>query len=226
MRVVVAGAGQVGTAVAEVLGGAHDVTTVDVGDEVPAADVLVVAFRWSGRFVKDVKRLEGAVGPAVTVVHSTVPVGTCRANGWVHAPVRGRHPDLEVGVRTFRMQFGGVHSRLAELVYAGCGVVSQCYERADEVEAGKLWELAQLAIQVRVQHELYDWCERNGVGPEQVYRDAAQVYNEGYRQLDPKFVRPILDYDPGPLGGHCVAANAPLLECEFVEDMLDPLMPS
>src|SRR5699024_10916039 len=43
----------------------------------------------------------------MVAVHSTVPAVPCEREGWVHSPIRGRHPDLEEGVASFTKHSGG-----------------------------------------------------------------------------------------------------------------------
>lgn len=233
MRVVV-GAGEVGSAVGAVLSDKYDVEYVDIattGAGFDAAggerrvDSLHIAFPWSEHFVREVRGYVATFMPHLVVVHSTVPVGTCDPNGWCHAPIRGRHPRLEQGVRESPMVIGGARSEEASIIFSRCGVRVGFEKRAANTEAAKLWELAQLGIQVRVMKQVREYCERNGLDFDVVYTRFAQDYNEAYGLIDPKFVRPVLDFEPGPLGGHCVAQNAPLLGDSFVDELLGPISP-
>lgn len=233
MRVVI-GAGEVGSAVGAVLEDQYRVVYVDVdtpqeqvaatlrGHRLPS---MHVAIPWSEHFVEEVRAYERLLRPELTVVHSTVPVGTCGPNGWCHAPVRGRHPHLEEGVRESPMVIGGQHAEQVAIALAKCGVKASFEDDPANTEAGKLWELAQLGIQVRVMQEIHDYCQQNDLDFHVVYTRFAQDYNEAYRQIDAKFVRPVLDYQPGPLGGHCVAQNSPLLGNPLVDTMLLPISP-
>ena len=227
---VVIGAGQVGSAIAAVLGDKHPVTVVDI-DPVELStpvDVMHVSIRHSPQFEAIVDEYVAKYRPRVVVIHSTVPVGTCDRRGWVHAPIRGRHPNLELGVREFTLHIGGIDAvatRAVAAAFERCGVDTFVHLKAADTEAGKLWELAQLGIQVRVMREIYDYCRERGLAFDVVYTAFAQSYNAGYARLEPQFVRPVLEYQPGPLGGHCVAQNSPMLESGFVDDLLDPISP-
>lgn len=81
---LVVGAGEVGRAVGSVL----ECDVVDVTDEPGSAAVLHVCFPWFDGFEAEVARYRALFDSEVVVVHSTVPVGTCRALGAVHSPVR------------------------------------------------------------------------------------------------------------------------------------------
>jgi hypothetical protein len=227
--VVIGSAGQVGRGLVEALGQAHDVVGVDIGEEPQGVDrdvaAVHIAIGWSETFVQTVEDYEVRFRPGVVIVHSTVPPGTCDPNGWVHAPVRGRHPHLAEGIAVFPMHVGGVRADLAEKVLADAGIMVWRHARALECEAGKIVELAQLAVQVRVEKEIHALCAERGWNYDVVYGDFARTYNAGYSALERRFVRPVLRHAPGPLGGHCVAQNTPLLRSPFFDEMLDPISP-
>lgn len=218
MRHLVVGAGEVGTAVAAVLSRAHPTTLRDVEPVDVEADVLDVCIPWSEEFVDEVRRYAVLHRARLVVVHSTVPVGVCDAQGWVHSPIRGRHPDLEEGVATFVKHFGGPGAEEASLDWKDCGVPTAVHPRAADTEAGKLWELVQFGLQVRVEKAIHAWCAEQGLDPEVVYTAFAHTYNAGYEQLDhDHFVRPVLKHMPGPIGGHCVLPMAHLLDHPIAE---------
>lgn len=213
MRHLVVGAGQVGAAVHTVLSRAHDVAIRDVAQTGHSADVLHVCFPWSDGFAAVVKGYADHHGAGLVVVHSTVPVGTCDPHGWVHSPVRGRHPHLADGLLAFTKHFGGPLAGEAAPAFEAAGVDVACHPLAAETEAGKLWELVQFGLQVKVEQEIHRWCGRMGLDPDVVYREFADSYNEGYRATGlGQFVRPVLEHMPGPIGGHCVRQCAALLD--------------
>lgn len=183
----------------------------DIDPDGGHADVLHICFPWSERFVSAVAGYVAEHSADLVVVHSTVPVGTCDPHGWVHSPVRGRHPNLEAGIRGFTKHFGGARAAQAADIFIG--VRAALHHRAAETEAGKLWELAQYGIQIHVEKEIHAWCQANDVDFDVVYRQMAQTYNAGWTDLGhPEFVRPVLEHVPGPVGGHCVTQNAALLD--------------
>jgi hypothetical protein len=111
--------GQIGTALFKVLKERYTVYGYDKKDqqdpmsslaEGVGFDVLHVAFPYSRDFVNDVKIYKKIFGHAhtITIIHSTVPVGTTdQIDNAVHSPVRGIHPDLVGGIKTFVKFFGG-----------------------------------------------------------------------------------------------------------------------
>lgn len=224
MRHLVVGAGEVGRAVHAVLGRAHDVMIRDINPSAVQADVLHVCFPWSGRFVEDVREYVRVHRARLVVVYSTVPVGTCDEHGWVHSPVTGKHPHLEESLLGFRRVVAGRDADLAEKIWAqvdkALPVVVR--ERAADTEAGKLWELIQYGLQIRVEKAIHEWCEKENVDFDYVYADTARAYNAGYVGLGyEQYVRPVLEHVPGPIGGHCVTQNAALIDHPLARLVVD-----
>lgn len=209
------GAGEVGSAIHAVLTGSH---LRDIEPHTGFADTLHICFPWSDRFEQSVESYATFHRADLVVVHSTVPVGTCDPHGWVHSPVRGRHPHLEPALRAFTKHFGGERASEAAAAFELEGVTTALHPRAAETEAGKLWELVQYGIQIQVEKQIHDWCQGQGLDFDVVYRHMAETYNAGWHHLGhPEFVRPVLEHIPGPIGGHCVTQNAALIDHPLAE---------
>ena len=209
VRHLVVGAGEVGTAVHEVLdmwsptAVLRDVDPIDL-----RADTLHICFPWSARFAEQVHGYTAEHGADLVIVHSTVPVGTCDPHGWVHSPVRGRHPNIADALGLFTKHFGGERADEAAKLWSNVSPTA-AHALARDTEAGKLWELIQFGINIQVEKAIHAWCIEHGVDPDVAYTQFAQTYNDGYAALRlPEFVRPVLKHMPGPIGGHCVAQNA------------------
>lgn len=210
---LVVGAGEVGTAVAAVLARAHPVHTRDVAPVDVQADVLHICFPWSDRFAADVRAYRRWHGAGLVVVHSTVPVGTCDPEGWVHSPVRGRHPDLAESLLTFVKHFGGQRADEAAKAFevAGCDVAT--HPRAADTEAAKLFELAAYAQAIAFEKAVHAYCAERGLDFGVVYAAFRHSYNDGYIAMGlPQFVQPVLRHMPGPIGGHCIIPSMALLD--------------
>lgn len=206
---LVIGLGEVGEAMASVLG----CEGRDVHEPEGTADVLHICFPWSSLFVSEVDLYRNRYEADLVIVHSTVPIGTCDPNGWVHSPVRGSHPHLEDGIRTFVKFFGGAQADEAAVIFEAVGIETATIPSAAETEAGKLWELVQFGLQVKIEQAIWDHCLEVGVNPGIVYSLFAHTYNLGYEKLGQgRFVRPVLTHMPGPIGGHCVRQNSALLD--------------
>lgn len=230
MRHLIVGAGEVGRALSDVLDAPLlDVHTVQ--DDSSPVDILHIAFPyWEESFdareyhstetdsspeaglsfVSEVARYAELHSAEIVVVHSTVPVGTCDPRGWIHAPVRGRHPNLVEGVRAFRMPLGASSALSDEVaILAGTlrahGVGTEAYPDARSTELAKLLELAQYGMEIRMQKEAEALATAHNVDFEDAYTRFGQNYNAGWIELDEtQFIKPILSHVPGPMGGHCI----------------------
>lgn len=186
---------------------------------------LHITFGWSGSFTDQVTRQAELLGiTEAIVIHSTVPPGTCDLHGWIHSPVRGRHPDLTEGLLTFTKHFGGQGAVYAAHPFVKRGIPVQVHPRALETELGKLVELAAFGAQVRIMREIYALCQQYGAEFSTVYTDMARTYNAGYTRLgEDRFVRPVLDFMPGPIGGHCIWSGTQILDDDFFTDLVEPM---
>ncbi len=152
----------------------------------------------------------------LVIVHSSVPVGVCDALGVVHSPIRGVHPNLDKGIRTFVKYFGGKDAKKASKIFKKLGLKVKVYQHARTTEALKLWDTTQYGRLIMLEKEIWEWCSQNNVDFKEVYQEANKDYNEGYTKLGmPHVVRPYLKHMPGPIGGHCVLPNAKLLKIKL-----------
>lgn len=216
MKQVVIGAGEVGRALAEVL----DCTAVDMHSdnlriaEGFEADVLHITFPWQiGNFVEEVQRYEEMYQPDFVVVHSTVPTDTCDTHGWVHSPVRGKHPNLVEGLYGFAKHYGG--SEAAEVAGKLSGYFSNyvVHEFAATTEAAKMFELVHYGLEIVMVKNIEAYCARMDLDFDEVYTQFADTYNEGWLELQrPEYMKPVLKRMPGPIGGHCVVQGAEMLQ--------------
>lgn len=212
MRHVVIGAGEVGTAIAEVLRECYEVLLHDLGDTPEPVQVMHVCFPWSDSFERDVQAYRQAYQPTLVIIHSTVPVGTTRRLGAVHSPVTGKHPHLARSVRTFTKFFGGARARDAAAIFTACGVRSEIAPSPEDTELGKLWQTLQYGWLIALQKESRRAAEKAGADPEFVYDRMNQAYNEGYHRLGEAHFLPTLRDVPGKIGGHCVIPNTMLTD--------------
>src|SRR4051812_17439456 len=101
------GYGEIGKAVASFYTGPK-IKDLERDDDLTGVDVLHVCIPWSDRFVEIVKGEITQVNPKLTIIHSTVAPGTVEKIGGmvVHSPVRGVHPNLAEGIKTFVKYIG------------------------------------------------------------------------------------------------------------------------
>lgn len=212
MRHLIIGHGEVGASLHKVLGDAMYVTRLSDTWDGKRVDVIhvCVPYQSSTQF-KEVIEGYRRYGDLI-IVHSSVPVGTCDRLGVIHSPIRGVHPNLEEGIRTFVKYFGGDQAARAAVIFKDLGIKVMVFPKARTTEALKLWSTTQYGRLIMLEKEIHKWCEDNDVDFDIVYTQANKDYNEGYMKLGrPEVVRPYLKHVPGPIGGHCVLPNAKLL---------------
>jgi hypothetical protein len=217
---LVLGAGEVGEALATLMG--CDLRDVeDPGDLASTYQILHVCIPWQvADFVGTVQAYDAQYSPEFVVVHSTVPVGTCDRHGWIHSPIRGKHPNLLEGIRTFKKHYRGSGAADVARMLESWFPNVVLHEWAATTEAAKLYELVQFGIEVVMEKTIHAYCKRMNLPFDEVYTAFGQSYVEGWLELGhPEYVKPILTHMDGPLGGHCVAPAAKMMK-EHCNDIL------
>lgn len=215
---LVVGKGEVGTALSNVL---KDHFTVYVKDIEPLEvsepiEVLHVCFPPSDSFSEAVKAYQEQYKPKLTIIHSSVYPGTSRALGAVHSPIHGKHPNLEGGIKTFVKYVGGdglkdKKAKKAVRLLKAAGIKARLVDNSETSELSKLWCTTYYNAAVIVLKEIMRDSKKFGANFEQVY-GWNRLYNKGYKKYGmPQFLRPVLNYTPGAVGGHCLVPNALLL---------------
>lgn len=193
-------------------------------------DVLDVCIPDSPKFVEiaadAVKQSIDKSG--IVIIHSTVAPGTTTkvekrlvkeglsdvAVG--HSPIRGIHPHLEKGIKTF-VKFVGANrplsvSRISEHLVSCLGLKVEGFTPAETTELGKLLDTDYYALCIAFHGYAKEWCNRYKVNFDEAVTAFNKTYNEGYTKLGKKnVVRPVL-YPPqttgGKITGHCMIPNA------------------
>lgn len=219
MKHLVIGLGEVGKAIREVL----SCDGIGPGETAPREtyDVLDICFPWSDRFVQSVRQYQQQYRPGYTVIHSTVPVGVSRSLSAHHSPIRGKHPDLYRSVLTFTKYISGPEAPVLAGHYAQYGIPVCAVPNQEDTEAMKLWDTTYYYWNVHFMRQVKAYCDRKGLDFSWVYTHANHSYNHGYQEMGmPQFTRPVLTYQPGPTGGHCLVPNAVLLNTELSNYLL------
>jgi UDP-N-acetyl-D-mannosaminuronate dehydrogenase len=216
---LVIGKGEVGTALYEVLSSRYTTDAIDKGEtKTETYDVLHICYPWSDKFSDITHAYVGKylLPGGLLIVHSTVPVGTCRELDAVHSPIRGVHPDLRKGIRTFTKFFGGQRAVDASEYFLDLGIACQVADKQEETEAMKLLDTTYYGWNIVFMKAVAEYCEEHHLDFDIVYTKANKSYNEGYTELGMGHVsRPVLKFIPGPVGGHCIVPNAEILAEDF-----------
>jgi UDP-N-acetyl-D-mannosaminuronate dehydrogenase len=200
-----------------------------VDEGIENCDHLHVCIPYSDDFVDQVCECIKKENPNNVIIHSTVQVGTTReiveASGMAnicHAPVRGVHPNLYEGLKTFPMYIGCEQTSLRIYVihlFSNLGVQIKIVPNFETSELAKLVSTTYYGMCIAFHGEMQLLCSEIDLNFEDVMTEWNKGYNEGYKKLGmDHVVRPVLRPPDGKIGGHCVIANAKLLQ-EYV--MLD-----
>jgi len=220
---LIIGCGEVGTAIKKVLRLCKEVDSIDVGEaREQQYDFVHICFPYTKSFIRGVikYKLKYLRGNGILVVHSTVPVGVCRLLYAVHSPLEGRHPHLAESVTTFKKYFSGPRAEIVAKEFRDCGVKTQTVSLQENTEAAKLWSTTQYAWFVILNKEIHSWCRRNGIDFDFVYNEYNRNYNESYERMGEDFVKPILKYTKGRIGGHCLIPNCKLLGGSWLPELI------
>ena len=185
-----------------------------IGDQ-KRFDILHVCIpfgnEWS--FLRAVRGYQREFRPKITVIHSTVPVGISRRLGAVHSPIRGLHPNLEQGIRTFPKFLGGKQASLVADAFRRAGIKVILCDKQETTEALKLFDTQYYLECVRFCQKVKKFCDKNNLPFSEVYTIANKTYNEGYRILGmDEVTRPVLQPIMTEVGGHCLLPNEELLK--------------
>src|ERR1700691_5058938 len=117
-KVVVVGLGEVGKPLLELISEHHDAVGVDVAptaERVSRPDVLHICYPFEIKdFVGETARYISRFEPGLTIINSTVGVGTTRAvaqrtgTAVVHSPVRGKHARMLAEMRSYKKFVGAI----------------------------------------------------------------------------------------------------------------------
>lgn len=216
MRNIIIGSGEVGNSLYEVLKNTHETFIRDL-DPLPlyGVEVMNICFPPDENFDEAVKNYQAEYKPKLTIIHSSVPVGTSRRLGAVHSPIHGKHPNLAEGIKTFVKYVGGSDSRAIKLAVKflkASGIRTKIVSSPEASELSKLICTTRYGWEIVFMKEIEKLCKELNVSFNEVY-GWSKYYNKGYKKLGmPHFMRSMLTPMPGRISGHCVIPNAHILK--------------
>lgn len=224
--VVVAGLGEVGQPLLNILKRSYncvgvDVTPVDIDRP---CSVLHVCYPFQIKdFIGTTAAYIEKYRPRLTIINSTVSVGTTRevqkrvTTPVVYSPVRGKHAKMEQDMLFYQKFVGGsdlASTQQAAQHFAAAGFKVATFPNSDAGELSKLLETTWLGL-------LVGWAQ-------DVERMAAQCH-ASYEEVN-EFIKEIAYLPthifPGPIGGHCVMPNIAILRNRFSSKFLDAVVES
>ena len=226
-KVVVAGLGEVGKPLFDLVSRHYDVVGVDISpvERIERADILHVCYPFQIKdFIGETARYIDLFRPALTIVNSTVAVGTTRAiaertgAAVVNSPVRGKHARMLEELQIYTKFVGGIDAAAAEQAAAhfeSVGLKAQILSSPEATELAKLTETTYFGVMIAWAQEVERYCDQSG----QSYEEVVSFYDEI------KFFPPV-KYFPGIIGGHCVMPNIKLLSKYTHSALLDAIQAS
>jgi UDP-N-acetyl-D-mannosaminuronate dehydrogenase len=213
-NVVVVGLGEVGKPLSKLLAMHHNVTAVDLAPVVApegGVDVLHICYPFEiPDFVDATAQYIARYNPALTIISSTVGVGTTRVvaeraqAAVVHSPVRGKHAQMFDEMLSYTKFVGGITpeaSQSADEHFRSLGLKTRILASPEATELAKLTETTYFGVLIAWAQELERYCDRSG----QNYEEIISFYEEI------KYLPPV-KFFPGIIGGHCVMPNIEILK--------------
>jgi UDP-N-acetyl-D-mannosaminuronate dehydrogenase len=211
-KVVVVGLGEIGKPLLQLISEHYEVVGVDISPVGPVdqVNVLHVCYPFQIKdFIGETARYIELFKPALTVINSTVAVGTTRAiavrtgTAVVNSPVRGKHAHMLDELRSYTKFVGALDPAGAQKAghhFESLALKTKILSSPEATELAKLTETTYFGLIVAWAQELERYCDESG----QDYQEITSFYDEI------KFFPPV-KYFPGVIGGHCVMPNIDIL---------------
>lgn len=211
--IVVAGLGEVGKPLFKLASEHHAVIGVDISspsERFERVDFLHICYPFHiANFVGETARYIELFKPALTIIDSTVAIGTTRAiaehtgTAVVNSPVRGKHVRMLEELRSYTKFIGAMDfasGQLAAEHFQSMGLKTKVLSAPEATELAKLTETTYFGLMIAWAQEVERYCDRVG----QAYEEVISFYDEiGFF--------PSVKYFPGVIGGHCVLPNIEIL---------------
>ncbi len=212
-NVIVVGLGEVGRPLLALLSKRYNTVGVDIAPftkSVGPVDVLHICFPFEIKdFVSEAARYIELFKPSVTVINSTVAVGTTRkiaqrtGTAVVHSPVRGKHARMLEELSHYTKFVGALDATAGKQVaehFAALGLKTKVLSTPEASELAKLTETTYFGLLITWAQELERYCDQSGAS----YDEIISFYEE-------IAFFPSTKYFPGIIGGHCVMPNIEIL---------------
>jgi len=225
--VVVVGLGIVGSSLLQLLSEHYDAIGVDIAPnrDINHIDVMHICYPFQiedfiGQSLQYIELYE----PRLTIIDSTVPIGTTRVIALhsgasvAHSPVRGKHAHMLDDLRRYVKYVGALDRVTAEQAtvhFESIGLATKVLSSPEATEFAKLSETAYFGLLIAWAQDVERACDKLVVD----YDEIVSFYDEI------KFFPPVR-YFPGIIGGHCVMPNIDLLSRTIHSDLLDAISAS
>jgi UDP-N-acetyl-D-mannosaminuronate dehydrogenase len=211
--VVIVGLGEVGRPLLDLVSKRHKTIGVDVSpatEPVERVNVMHICYPFEiNDFAGETVRYIERFSPSLTIVNSTVGVGTTRTiaertgTAIVHSPVRGKHARMRDELLRYVKFVGALDpasGKQAAEHFESLGLRTRVLSSPEATELAKLTETTYFGLIIAWAQEVERYCDQLG----QDYDEVVSFYEEV------KFFPPGR-YFPGIIGGHCVMPNIEIL---------------
>jgi UDP-N-acetyl-D-mannosaminuronate dehydrogenase len=226
-KIIVVGLGEVGRPLFDLASERHETVGVDIApvDGIEHVDVMHVCYPFQVKdFVGETARYIEQYQPGLTIINSTVGIGTTRAVAQrtnarvVNSPVRGKHARMLDDMRMYTKFVGALDQLTGEQAashFESLGLKTRILSSPEATELAKLTETTYFGVMIAWAQEIERYCDRIGGS----YDDIVSFYEEI------NFFPPV-KYFPGIIGGHCVMQNIEILNRHDRSIMLDAIKSS
>jgi len=184
-------------------------------------DVTHVCIPFSDKFVQNVQDCVKTHPTGLVIIHSTNAVGVTNKikKGMpripvVHSFIRGVHPNLYNGLKTFEKPVGGERNDAFKACehLESIGIIPYWCGKAEVSELSKILSTTYYGWNILFAKQANLLCRKFGLDYNEVYKYPNEIYNAGYKKLGMEHVmRPVLYPPKGKITGHCVSQNFELL---------------
>lgn len=227
-KVVVVGLGEVGHPILELVSKHHHGIGVDISPpayRISGVDILHICIPFAiGDFVGETTRYIELFRPSLTLINSTVAVGTTRAvakrtgTSVVNSPVRGKHAHMAEDLIRYVKFVGAIDAFDGERAarhFHSLGMKTTALSSPEATELAKLTETTYFGLMIAWAQEVERYCDQLG-----------QNYDEVVSFCDEISFFPPVKYFPGVIGGHCVMPNIKILNQLGASEMIRAIVRS
>jgi UDP-N-acetyl-D-mannosaminuronate dehydrogenase len=221
-NVIVVGLGEIGRPILELASRCHQTMGVDVSpltEKSDSVDILHICYPFAiADFIGETARYIELFKPGITIINSTVSVGTTRAVAErtgatiVNSPVRGKHARMTDDLLYYTKFVGAMDAAAAARAadhFQSLGMKTQVLSSPEATELAKLTETTYFGLVIAWAQEVERYCDRF----DQNYDEVVSFY-EQIKYL------PGVKFFPGVIGGHCVMPNIEILKRLFSSEIL------
>ena len=186
-KVVVVGLGEVGKPIFELASRHHNAVGVDIApleERIEQVDFLHVCYPFQiADFVGETARYIERFNPAVTIINSTVAIGTTRLIGdrtgvpVVNSPVRGKHVRMLDDLCHYTKFVGAIDAAAGEMAaqhFVSLGLQTKTLSSPEATELAKLTETTYFGLMIAWAQEIERHCDRLGTD----YNEVASFFEE------------------------------------------------